>query len=80
MDLDVYWHIVGQLCPQVPWPPARARQYEWRRRGLSDAQIDSPARRFLNHWTTTDKNPRRDRVWDNWIDGEIDKFGLKRTG
>ena len=45
-------------------------------RGLSDAQIDSPARRFLNHWTTTDKNPRRDRVWDNWIDGEIDKFGL----
>jgi len=75
----MYWHIVGQLYPQVPWPPAHAASTSGEPvlGGVASRTRRSTAqRRFRNHWTTTDKNPRRDRVWDNWIDGEIDKFGL----
>jgi len=52
-----------------------------RHRGLSEQQIDAIAKRFYRHWTTQagQKGLKLNwqRVWDNWVDNEIDKFGLK---
>jgi len=51
---------------------------------LSEPQIDAVAKRFYRHWTTQagQKAVKRnwERVWDNWVDNEIDKYGLKPAG
>jgi hypothetical protein len=51
---------------------------------LSELQIDAVAKRFRGHWTTQPGQKalklKWQRVWETWVDNEIDKYGLKPTG
>jgi hypothetical protein len=55
-----------------------------RQRGLSEQQIAAVAKKFRGHWTTVPGQKALklnwQRVWENWVDNEIDKYGLKPAG
>jgi hypothetical protein len=61
---------------------------EWRapprQRGLSERQIDEVAKGFFRYWTTQSGQKavklNWPRVWENWIDNQIVKYGLKPAG
>ncbi len=64
------------------WSPSEGNRAYAKLTGLTDAQIDAIAVRYVRYWTGADaKQPLKadwDRTWENWIDREIADGALNR--